>query len=103
MSCSLGDHICTINPGGLIETHDGARIQFDVKGFGLRRADRAPTWTITGSVRLVTDDERYRWLNRVIGVWEGEFDEETRSARYRIAADLALLAGTPAEAAAMAA
>ncbi len=80
----LGNHACRINPGGVIATADGARIQFDVKGFGLRREATAPKWTLTGGVRLVTDDERYRWLNDVLGLWEGEFDEETSTARYHV-------------------
>jgi hypothetical protein len=50
----VGNHVCKINPGGVIETADGARIQFDVKGFGLRRQATAPQWTLTGGVRLVT-------------------------------------------------
>jgi hypothetical protein len=28
-------YICTVNPGGIIETQDGARIRFDWKGYGL--------------------------------------------------------------------
>src|SRR2546427_13017745 len=31
-----GQHLCTTNPGGVIETDDGAQIWFDAKGYGLR-------------------------------------------------------------------
>lgn len=80
----IGDHVCKINPVGVIETDDGARIQFEVKGFGLRLEKRAPRWSMTAGVRLLSDDERYRWLNELVGVWEGEFNEETGIANYRV-------------------
>jgi hypothetical protein len=78
------DHVCRINPGGVIDTDDGAAIRFDVKGFGLRLERRAPYWSLTGGVRLVTGHEHYRWVNDVVGVWEGEFNEATGVARYRV-------------------
>jgi hypothetical protein len=56
----LAGHVCRINPGGVIETDDGAAVQFDVKGFGLRLERQAPRWSLTGGGRLVSDDERYR-------------------------------------------
>lgn len=80
----LGDHVCRIDPAGVIETADGATIQFEVRGFGLRLERRAPLWSLTGAVRLVSADERYRWLNDLAAVWEGEFDEATGTARYRV-------------------
>lgn len=80
----IGDHVCKINPAGLIEADDGARVQFEVKGFGLRLASRAPRWSLTAGVRLLSDDERHLWLNELVGLWEGEFNEETGIARYRV-------------------
>ncbi len=80
----IKDHICTINPAGIIDTDDGAAIQFDVKGFGLRLEKRVPLWSLTGGVRFFTGDERYRWVNELLGVWQGEFDESTGTARYAI-------------------
>lgn len=32
-------HLCTLNPGGFIETDDGVRIRFDGRGYGLRSRD----------------------------------------------------------------
>ncbi len=80
------DHICTINPGGIIDTDDGAVIRFDVLGFGLRLESRAPIWSLTGGVRFATNDDRYRWLNDLVGVWEGDFNEMTSTSTYHISA-----------------
>jgi hypothetical protein len=80
-----GQHLCYDNPGGFIETADGASIRFDAKGYGLRAFDptRPQLWRLVMSLQLSTEDPRYSWLNARLGVWEGQFDEQTASARYR--------------------
>jgi alkylmercury lyase len=80
-----GQHLCTTNPGGVIETDDGAQIWFDARGYGLRGYDasRPHLWHLTMALQFSTTDERYRWLNTTFGVWEGEFDENTAQAHYR--------------------
>ncbi len=80
-----GQHLCYTNPGGVIQTEDGAQIWFDAKGYGLRGYDEAQPhkWRLTMALQFNTDDERYRWLNTTLGVWEGRFDEKTGHARYR--------------------
>ncbi len=35
--------------------------------------------------RFKTEDERYRWLNSVIGVWEGEFNMKSGATTARAA------------------
>jgi alkylmercury lyase len=82
---SSGQHLCTTNPGGVIETDDGARIWFDARGYGLRGYDasRPHLWRLTMALQFSTTDERYRWFNTTLGVWEGEFDENTAQAHYR--------------------
>lgn len=80
----LGDHVCRVTPGGVIETDDGARIQFDVKGFGLRTTEPDVRWSLTGGIRFATDADEYAWLNRLMGVWDGEFFEHDGTARYRV-------------------
>lgn len=80
-----GQHLCYDNPGGFIETTDGARIRFDAKGYGLRGFDPAQPhlWRLTMALPFSTEDPRYRWLNTRLGVWEGQFNEQTQSANYR--------------------
>ena len=76
-----GLHLCTMNPVGLIETPDGARIRFDGRGYGLRSPERYRT-----SLTLVfgTEDARYAWLTKVLGVMEGEFDEKAGRATWDV-------------------
>ncbi len=85
-----GQHLCTTNPGGVIETDDGAQIWFDAKGYGLRGYDaaRPHLWHLTMALQFSTTDERYHWLNTTLGVWEGEFDENTAQAHYRAYAEV---------------
>lgn len=82
---SPGQHLCTTNPGGVIETDDGAQIWFDARGYGLRgyEASRPHLWHLTMALQFSTTDERYLWLNTILGVWEGEFDENTAHAHYQ--------------------
>lgn len=80
-----GQHLCYENPGGFIETHDGARIRFDAKGYGLRGFDpaRPHLWHLVMGLQFNTDDPRYAWLNTRLGVWDGQFNEQTTSADVR--------------------
>jgi alkylmercury lyase len=83
----IAEHLCRTSPGGVIETDDGARINVDARGYGLRGPDptRPYLWRLTTALVLTTDDPRYRWLNDTLGLWEGEFDERagTECAHYR--------------------
>jgi len=76
-----GLHLCTMDPGGLIQTSDGGRIRFDGRGYGLRAPDKYRT-----SVILVfgTEDERYAWLIKLPAVMEGEFDEKSGRAIWHV-------------------
>jgi len=76
-----GLHLCTMNPTGFIETQDGARIRFDGRGYGLRSSKKYRT-----SLTLVfgTEDARYTWLTKTLGVMEGEFDEQAGRATWNV-------------------
>ena len=78
-------HLCRTSPGGVIHSEDGAEIRFDARGYGFRGSDpsRPHIWHLTSALQFQTDDPRYQWLNSVLGVWEGEFDETARKATYR--------------------
>jgi hypothetical protein len=80
-----GQHLCYDNPGGFIDTGDGARIRFDAKGYGLRGFDATcpHLWRLVMALQLSTEDPRYSWLNTRLAVWEGQFDEQTSGGRYR--------------------
>jgi hypothetical protein len=58
---------------GLIETVDGARIFFSVRGYSL--AKETPTSRVLiSSVTFATDDQRYSWLNTSFCIQEGDVD-----------------------------
>lgn len=76
-----GMHLCTMNPVGFIETHDGVRIRFDGRGYGLRSPEKYRT-----SLTMVfgAEDARYAWLTEALGVMEGEFDEKAGRAVWNV-------------------
>jgi hypothetical protein len=74
-----------VSPGGVIETHDGARVWFDAKGFGLRGFDESQphVWVLTMSIQFKTNDQRYAWLNSTLGTVTSDFDESRGRALWR--------------------
>lgn len=81
-----GQHLCTVYPGGVIETDDGAQIWFDAKGFGLRGYDQTQShlWRLTMGIQFTTSDERYEWLNTALGVLVSDFDERANRGLWRV-------------------
>lgn len=65
----------------LLLDQDGARIRFDGRGYGLRGAEIYQT-----NLTLVfsTEDARYTWLTKLLGVMEGEFDEKAGRASWNV-------------------
>jgi hypothetical protein len=77
--------VCESNLRGLIETADGAAIQFDTLGFFRRPSQEGDTiWLNVSAVTFHTDDPRYDWLNEVTGSWQGTFDMASYEHRYQI-------------------
>jgi hypothetical protein len=74
-------NLCTLNPGGYIESDDGARIDFDGNGYGLRSPER---YRVSMTMAFRTVDARYVWLNRVLGLMNGDFDEKTGRATWHV-------------------
>ncbi|UCC53052.1 MAG: DUF3237 family protein [Anaerolineaceae bacterium] len=77
--------ICESNLRGLIETNDGATIQFDTLGF-FRRPSRPDDhiWVNASAVTFHTDDPRYTWLNEITGTWQGTFDMASYQHNYEV-------------------
>lgn len=78
-----GELVCAMSPTLRIETHDGAEILADGRGFAARDRAEASEWRVAATLRFRTDDARYAWLDRLLGLWEGELDSERHRARYR--------------------
>ncbi len=75
---------CESNLFGIITTEDGAEIRFDTMGFFLRPyKDKPKLWVTSAAVSFETDDERYAWLNPLLGVWEGTFDMGSYKHHYQ--------------------
>ena len=74
---------CAMNPVGVIETEEGARVRLEARGFARRSDEASRIWDVAATLRFESDDERYRWLDNALGVWEGEFDAESHRARYQ--------------------
>ena len=76
-----GLNLCTLNPGGYIDSDDGAQIAFDGRGFGLRSPE---AYRISMTLAFRTDDARYSWLNTELAVMEGDFDERRGRAVWHV-------------------
>jgi hypothetical protein len=75
--------LCRSNLIGVIETDDGAQIQFDSRGFFIKPDEANPNkWITSASVYFDSADRRYEWLNARLAVWEGEFDMTTFHHHY---------------------
>jgi hypothetical protein len=76
---------CETNLRGLIETEDGATIQFDTLGF-FRRPTRPEDnlWINVSAVTFHTNDPRYSWLNENTGIWQGTFDMAAYRHSYQV-------------------
>lgn len=67
------DGVLLPDTDGLIETLDGARIFFSVRGYSLAR--QTPTSRVLlSSITFATEDPRYSWLNKSFGVQDGDID-----------------------------
>ncbi len=77
--------VCASNLRGVIETAEGAQIEFDSLGFFLNPAPAGgPQWLAAAAVTFATAAERYIWLNGLAGLWQGEFDMATYRHQYRV-------------------
>ncbi len=74
-------HLCTLSPGGFIDTQDGAHIRFDGRGYGLRSPER---YLVSAALTFRTEVASYDWLTTVLAVMHGEFDETAGRATWRV-------------------
>lgn len=82
---TVAEGVCTLQIPAEIRTDDGAEIEFEALGHALVPDKKQPSkWTNAMTLRFQTDDARYRWLNAMLGVWEGEFDMQTLISTGRV-------------------
>ena len=72
------DGVWTPNARGVIKTEDGADILVSLHGQSVKEeTPEGSRRAILARVELLTEHERYRWLNTSFVVGEGEIDEDT--------------------------
>src|SRR6266566_2851796 len=76
------DLVCALQVPGVIQTHDGALIQFEGHEFAMPISDGSQQWRVAGVLRFKTDDSRYVWLNETFALTSGTFDYEAGMARW---------------------
>src|SRR6266566_9220051 len=76
------DQVCALQVPGVIQTHDGALIQFEGREFAMPLSDGSQQWRVAGVLRFKTDDSRYVWLNETFALTSGTFDYEAGMARW---------------------
>ena len=82
--------VCGSNLFGVITTDDDVKINFDTMGFFMRPdKDNPHKWVTSAAVSFDAEDERYNWLNTLLGVWQGEFDMKSYQHRYQAYAKIA--------------
>jgi hypothetical protein len=81
---SAEDGVWTPNLRGVIRTENGAGILISLHGQSVQEdSPDVARRAILARVELLSDDERYRWLNTSFVVGEGEIDEETEEWRLQ--------------------
>lgn len=68
---------------GVVTTEDGSKVLITMQGYNVPSDPQSVESAITATLTFGTSDERYRWLNRVIAVVEGERDRERNATRLR--------------------
>ena len=76
------DQVCALQVPGVIQTHDGALIQFEGREFAMPLSDERKQWRVVGVLRFKTDDSRYLWLNDTFARTRGMFDNEAGMAGF---------------------
>lgn len=78
---------------GVFETDDGAAVLFAWQGYA--RVGAGGVREIVGSITHVCDDQRYRWLNDVVGALTGEVQPRGADSGFDVVLDVAELVWEP--------
>src|SRR5712692_9245463 len=76
------DQVCALQVPGVIQTHDGALIQFEGPELAMPLSEGSQQWRVAGVLRFKTDDSCYVWLNETFALTSGTFDYEAGMARW---------------------
>lgn len=70
------DEVSEPHAVGLIRTHDGIAIEYEIRGYGVPAAPGDPLRRVVGAVTFRVADERYAWLNTTLALLEGRYERE---------------------------
>lgn len=76
------DLVCALQVPGVIDTDDGAQIQFEGREFAMPIMEGGQRWRVAGVLRFKTNDPRYIWLNDAFALTSGTFDYEAGRAHW---------------------
>jgi len=79
--------ICTLNPGGILETADGARLRFEGRGYELRSRD---WYRLSATLTFDADAAEYAWLTNLLAVMQGDFDKKAGPAVWHMCVPLSV-------------
>jgi hypothetical protein len=81
---TVREGFCKLQIPGTIQTKEGEEILFEARGITIiPDKSESARWSTAGVFHFDTNSEKYKWLNSVLAVYEGEFSMETAHARYR--------------------
>ncbi len=91
------DGVWCPNLNGFISTTEGDKILVAIKGYSILEKPPGEKRSIVASVTFQTkaENHRYRWLNYIIGIAEGEIDEEKDTLWLNVYACLNQVASNP--------
>lgn len=82
---TLAPGLCRLQIPGVIQTDDGAEIQFEAHGYAMQSDSLHPNlWASAGAFLFTSQNARYSWLVKRPVAWTGEFDANTGCALYRL-------------------
>ena|SRR5438445_7076758 len=80
---TVREGLCKLQIPGTIKTSDGEEMLFEARGIAaILDKSQSSKWSAAGVFHFDTGSKKYKWLNTVLAVYEGEFNIEAGHAKY---------------------
>jgi len=81
---TVREGFCKVQIPGTIQTDDNEKILFEGRGMAINQdKSQLSKWNLAGVFHFETGSEKYKWLNSVLAVYEGELRADTGHAHWR--------------------